>query len=377
MRTDMLFLVALVGATACTSAGTDRKAEAPVAGDSTSSTTAALREPPSPGAVAGGELVYVTNEDSRNLSVVDAGTDRIVTTIEVGTRPRGVHATADGRTIFVAVSGSPKCPPTMPDAECEKLQADKSKDGVAVVDAATRKVTRVLPGGSDPENFDISADGTRLFVSNEDAGVASVVDIASGKIVSSVRVGREPEGVRVQPDGKAVWVTGETDHNVTIIDAGTGKRLGAVSVGKRPRGIAFTPDGKRAYVTCEVDGTVWVIDAKARKAVKTLTLPAGSKPMGVAISPDGGRVYVSTGRGGTVEVIDAGTNAIVGSVAVGKRPWGVALSADGRKLYTANGPSNDVTVVDAQTLKVIARIRVGEVPWGVAVAPAPGAAPAT
>jgi len=99
--------------------------------------------------------------------------------------------------------------------------------------------------------------------------------------------------------------------------------------------------------------------------------------MGVATAPDGGRVYVSTGRGGTVEVIDAGTNAIVGSVAVGKRPWGVALSADGRKLYTANGPSNDVTVVDAQTLKVIARIPVGEVPWGVAVAPAPGAAPAT
>ena len=41
-----------------------------------------------------------------------------------------------------------------------------------MVDAASRKVVRVLPGGSDPETFDISKDGTRLFVSNEDAGTA-------------------------------------------------------------------------------------------------------------------------------------------------------------------------------------------------------------
>ena len=89
----------------------------------------------------------------------------------------------------------------MPDEECEKLKADKSKDGIAVVDAASRKVTRVLPGGSDPEKFDISRDGATLFVSNEDAGTASIVDIASGKIRSTVKVGKEPEGVRVAPDG--------------------------------------------------------------------------------------------------------------------------------------------------------------------------------
>src|SRR5262245_5090466 len=280
MRTR-IFLAAASFATAACSSGADRKPDTQPSADSASSAAAAPKSSLSGAAASGSELAYVTNEDSRNLSIVDAGTDRVIATIEVGTRPRGVHATPDGRTVFVALSGSPKCPPTMPDAECEKLQADKSKDGIAVVDATTRKVTRVLPGGSDPENFDISADGTRLFVSNEDAGVASVVDIASGKVVSSVRVGREPEGVRVQPDGKAVWVTGETDHNVTILDAATGKRLSAVSVGKRPRGIAFTPDGKRAYVTCEVDGTVWVIDARARKVVKTLTMPTGSKPMGV------------------------------------------------------------------------------------------------
>ena len=232
-------------------------------------------------------LAYVTNEDSQELTIIDTRSDSAVASFPVGTRPRGVHVTPDGKTVFVALSGSPRCPPTMPDAECEKLKADKSKDGIAVVDAASRKVTRVLPGGSDPETFDISQDGSTLYVSNEDAGTASIVDVASGKIRSTVKVGREPEGVRVRPDGATVWVTGETDHNVTILDTKTGKIVGQIEVGKRPRSIAFTPDGSRAYVPSEVDGTVWVIDVATRKPLKLITMPQGSKPMDSQVSPDG------------------------------------------------------------------------------------------
>ena len=137
---------------------------------------------PTATASSGALLAYVTNEDSQELTVIDTRTDSAVASIAVGTRPRGVRVSQDGRTVFVALSGSPKCPPTMPDEECEKLKADKSKDGVAVVDVATRKVTRVLPGGSDPETFDISKDGSTLYVSNEDADSASIVDVASGKV---------------------------------------------------------------------------------------------------------------------------------------------------------------------------------------------------
>lgn len=316
-------------------------------------------------------LAYVTNEDSQELTVIDTRTDSAIASFPVGTRPRGVRVSQDGRTVFVALSGSPKCPPTMPDEECEKLKADKSKDGIAVVDAVSHTVTRVLPGGSDPENFDISRDGATLFVSNEDAGTASVVDIASGKIRSTVTVGKEPEGVRVAPDGQTVWVTGETDHNVTIIDTRSGAVVGQVEVGKRPRSLAFTPDGKRAYVTSEVDGTVWVLDAPGRKSLKVIRMPEGSKPMDAEASPDGRRIFVSNGRGGTVAVIDVATDSVVGSTAVGQRPWGIALTPDGRKLYTANGPSNDVSVVDADRLTVLKKIPVGRIPWGVALGRAP------
>jgi YVTN family beta-propeller protein len=323
------------------------------------------------GSAAPAELAYVTNEDSQDLTVIDTRADSVVATIPVGTRPRGVRVSRDGRTVFVALSGSPKCPPTMPDEECEKLKADKTKDGIAVVDVAQRRATRVLPGGSDPEAFDISQDGSTLFVSNEDANTASIVDIASGNVRSTVNVGREPEGVRIQPDGAAVWITGETDHNLTLLDTRTGKVIGKVEVGKRPRDLAFSPDGGRAYVTSEIDGTLWVLELPSRKVAKVIQLPKDSKPMGVVVSPDGRRVYVANGRGGTVSAIDATTNTVVSTVPVGQRPWGIALTPDGKKLYTANGPSNDVTVIDVERMQVIKKIPAGKIPWGVAIGPAP------
>jgi PQQ-dependent catabolism-associated beta-propeller protein len=319
-----------------------------------------------------GELAYVTNEDSQELSVIDTRTDSVVATIAVGTRPRGVKVSPDGRTVYVALSGSPKCPPSMSDEECEKLKSDKTKDGIAEVDVVARRVRRVLPGGSDPEQFDITNDGKRLYISNEDAGTASVVDVEKGTIDTTVKVGAEPEGVRISPDGKLVYVTAESDTSIRVLDAASGAVKARIKVDRRPRDVAFAPDGKRAYATAEVGGTVSVIDVANNRVVATITLPKDAKPMGVRVSPDGDRVYVATGRGGTVLVIDPATNKIIGSVKVGQRPWGIALTPDGSKLYTANGPSNDVSVVDTRKLQVIKTIPVGKIPWGVAIGSAPG-----
>ena len=316
-------------------------------------------------------LAYVSNEVSQDLSVIATDRDSVIATIPLGARVRGVHVSPDGHYVYVALSGSPRCPPTMSDADCAKLPVNKQKDGVAQIDVATRAVVRMMPGGSDPEQFALSPDGSRLYVSNEDAATASIVETTTGKLAANAHVGTEPEGVAVSPDGKLVFVTGETSNNITALDPVTGKVLFHVAVDKRPRDMGFLPDGSRLYVSAEVGGTVSVVDVAKRRRIAVIPFPEGSRPMGVRVAPDGKRVYVCTGRHGTVEVIDPATNTIVGSVKVGTRPWGVAITPDGKKLYTANGPSNDVSVVDTDSLKVIATIPAGQSPWGVALAPPP------
>ena len=318
-------------------------------------------------APAAGPLLLVTNEDGGTLGVISLETRELVAEIEVGRRPRGVRVSPDGAFAYVAVSGSPKCPPWMDEDDC--AEPDKSFDGIAEVDLRARTRTRLLPGGSDPESFDITPDGARLVVSNEDSDEASLVDLASGAIIRTVPVGKEPEGVRISPDGTVAYVTGETDHDVTVLDTATGDEITRIPVGHRPRDVVFTPDGAFAYVSAEIAGTVSEIVVAENRVARTFHLPMDSRSMGVALSPDAGTLYVSNGRAKTVSVVDLASGEVVGNVEAGERLWGIAVSFDGRFLYTADGPSNDIAVLETETLTIVARIPVGESPWGLALVP--------
>jgi len=325
------------------------------------------------------ERVYVSNEDGESVTVLDAHSGSTVAEVPVGKRPRGIKLSHDGKHLYVAVSGVPKCPPSVPDEECAKLKRDLQADGIAVIDTGSLKLGKLLKAGSDPEQFDLSPDGARLFISNEDSASVSVLNVATGALEATIRVGNEPEGVRVSPNGKWVLVTNETGNSVTIIDAKTFAVQHTMSVGQRPRDVAFTPDSATIYVSGELDASVSRATVpKGEPVEKLIQLRQDDRPMGVVLDAKHNRLFVSTGRGGTVAVISLGDSLaptrgqqakLVKEIAVGKRPWGIALSRDGTRLYTANGPSNDVSIIDTASLSVAKSVPVGSSPWGVAIGP--------
>ena len=133
-------------------------------------------------------LVFVSNERSGTITVIDSQTDQVLQTISVGARPRGIQTSPDGRTLYVALSDS-----------ASRVQG--SGDAVAAIDIATRRVVARFEAGSDPEQFAVSPDGRRLIAANEDAGTASLTDIARHHVIATLAVGIEPEGVAISPMG--------------------------------------------------------------------------------------------------------------------------------------------------------------------------------
>src|SRR5215470_18135732 len=83
--------------------------------------------------------VYVANERSNDITIIDTATNSVVATVPVGQRPRGLGLSPDGNTLYVALG---------------------PERAIAAVDLATRKVVVRLPAGSDPETFAVSRDGT-------------------------------------------------------------------------------------------------------------------------------------------------------------------------------------------------------------------------
>jgi YVTN family beta-propeller protein len=337
---------------------------------------------PAPGHAGVGYQVFVSNEKSGDVTVI--GEDfKPLATIPVGKRPRGIHVSPDGKIVYVALSGTPVQGPPELDAggnpilkknkgggdDEDDVQADKSADGIGVVDVAAKKLVNKISAGSDPEEFALSKDGTRLYISNEDVKTASVINIATAKVEHIIMVGQEPEGVATAPDGKSFYITCEAGGDIFVIDTGSYMPLAHFKVEGRPRSVDFLPGGAIGFIPSESVGQVDVIDAAQHQVLKTISLPTGSRPMRARVAPDGRKVYVSNGRAGTISVLDTQTYELLDTVKVGPRPWGIAISPDGKYLFAANGPSNDVSVVDLASNKEITRVKVGASPWGITVVP--------
>jgi YVTN family beta-propeller protein len=313
-------------------------------------------------------FVYVSNERSGDVSVIDGEARAVIATWPIGKRPRGIHVNHDGR-LLVAVSGSPRLGPGADPERARSAKADKSADGIVVVDRANGRVEKKLSVGSDPEEFALSRDGRIVFVSNEDVAMASAWEIATGRRVFATSVSEEPEGVGLHPTRPEIFVTCEALGEVFVLDAVSGVVHMRMSVGARPRSVVFARDGSNAFVPLEGGAAVAVIDSAPAHKTKRIPIPTpGALPMAAVISPDGRELFVTTGRGNTVAVIDLRSREFVTSIAVGQRPWGIGISPDGRTLFTANGASNDVSVIDVTQRREVKRVRVGEGPWGIAVA---------
>ncbi len=130
-------------------------------------------------------LIYVTNEYSDNVSVINRQSNAVVATIKVGKNPRGIVASQSKERprIYVANSGS---------------------NSISVIDPTTHKVEIEIP----------------------------------------IRFGREPEGIataKISQDKEIIFVTNYRSQNVSIIDASTYQEVDNIEVGDGPIAIAVDP----------------------------------------------------------------------------------------------------------------------------------------
>ncbi len=157
-----------------------------------------------------------------------AATIECSATIPVGKRPRGIHASPDGKTVYVALSGTPIAAPPQLDAkgnpifqkgkdddDDDGVKADKSADAIGVVDVAQRKADgQDIRGLGSRRSFRSARTAPSSTFPTKTSKTASVINIATGKVEHIIAVGQEPEGVAAAPDGKRFYVTCEAGGDV-------------------------------------------------------------------------------------------------------------------------------------------------------------------
>jgi YVTN family beta-propeller protein/autotransporter-associated beta strand protein len=264
-------------------------------------------------AVRGDEsLAYVTNFGSNSVSVINTGTNAVVTTINVGTSPTGIAVSPDGTRAYVTQTGN----------------------NVSVIDTTTNTVVTTLTGFNAPAGVAFSPDGTRVYVTNVSGNNVSVIDTATNAVVGApIAVGSNPNAVAFSPDGTRAYVTNQNSGTVSVINTATNTVVATVGVGTSPRWVAVSPDGTRAYVANNGNNTVSVINTATNTVVTNIGGFNG--PQGVVFSPDGTRAYVTNNVGGNVSVIDTANNTVLGTIPAGNNPDILGVCSNGNALLAS------------------------------------------
>lgn len=284
-------------------------------------------------------LLYVANTGSDDVTVIEASTNSVVTTVPVGSGPRLIDVTPDGTRAYVTLIVA---------------------DSLAVVNLTDNTLSTTVKVGDGPRGVAVTPDGTRAYVANSFSDDVSVVDLSTNTVVTTIPLVDGPRGVAITPDGSEVYVANEFADTVSVIRTSDNSVADEFQTGSQPWAIAITPDGAVAYVTEFAADSVSAIDVEFGLNFRIDQFAVGRRPAGVTFSPDGVEAYVAIGPLEEVSIISTAANAVRDRVRSGRGPRQLAVSPGGRLLYVTNAFDDNVAVISTATRRVIDRITVGD-----------------
>ncbi len=226
------------------------------------------------------------------------------------------------------------------------------------------KLLALVELASPGEDWVLSADRTRLFVSEPLAQSVAVVDPSTWTVAGRLETGPRPVRVALQPDERYLWVgcdgddgDGDAVSGVSVFDALTHERVAHVPTGAGHHELAFSPDSRFAFVTNEDAGTLSVIDVWTMKIERTFVV--GRRPVSVAVSPLSGAAYVVDADAGEVHVHDATSLAKIATIDVEPGVGELSFDPSGRLGFLPNPDANTVDIIDSSAHRVVQTADVG------------------
>ena len=286
-----------------------------------------------------GEVLYVENANSNNISVIDLATNTIIRNIPVGNSPHDLKISQNQKTLY---------------------STDTDSGTISVINTTTNKLIRQIQTNSSVHGITIFND--TLYAGDVYGG--KVLVFKDGAIKGEIKVGSGPEYMEVSPSGKFLYVANLWSP-ISVVDLDETKVIKEIDSGKTPHGLSFTSDGSRLFIVNMKSNTLSVIDAEKHEIIKTINV--GENPEYVALTPHERFAYVTNLESDTVSIVDTSSFEVVNEIPVGDGPHGIAFSSDGDFAYISNMKGNDVSVINTTSNEVVATIPVGIEPHQVVI----------
>jgi YVTN family beta-propeller protein len=298
--------------------------------------------------------IYVPNNGSASVSVIDPATYKVIRTVKVPVSPEHVVPSWDLRTLYV--------------------NSDRG-NALTPIDPATGAFGRPIPV-NDPYNLYFTPDGKFAVVMSEAAHQIVFRDAHTMAVRKTVPVSCDGVNhVDFSPDGRYFVASCEFSGDLLKVDTERQEVIGQIHLGAKhpmPQDVKISPDGKTWYIADMQTSGVWVLDGDRFSAPTFMATGAGAH--GLYVSRDSKVLYITNRGEGSISVLDFATRALVAKWKIpgGGSPDMGQLSPDGKVLWMSGRYNSVVYAIDTTDGHLIAKIPVGTEPHGLCVWPQPG-----
>ena len=294
-------------------------------------------------------LLYIPNYDDNTVSVIDASTNAIITTLSLGsnTHPYNVTVSRDYNRVFVSNQGT---------------------NTVSVIYMPTNNGQyATITGFSNPGAIAIGPGNVTGYVANTGSNTVSIIENINYTINGSITVGNAPVGLALTNDGSILYVSNSADNTISVVNTTTHVVLATIPVDPGVSNMVLSPfnttNEDKLYVVNAASNEITVISTATNTIINRFSV--GSAPKGLTVSPDGSRLYVSSPASGIITAFNTSNGSVIQTINLGSTPTGLSISDDGSLLYLTNAGSNNVKVINTNSFAVTQTIAVGTNPYSV------------
>ena len=193
-----------------------------------------------------GDRAYVSNQATTGrITVINPADLTQTSEFGVAATPRSLAISPDGNTLFITHVGD---------------------NLVSFVDLTApppnNKTTLSTGSGSGPTGLAVDTTGTTLYVALSLTNRVAVIDVASKSITRQLTGFTAPQEITLHPNLPRVFVANHGNTTVGIVDISTNPQsviTPSLTVGTQPWQVAFTPNGLKGYVANRGSANVSVI----------------------------------------------------------------------------------------------------------------------
>jgi DNA-binding beta-propeller fold protein YncE len=298
--------------------------------------------------------LWITNAYGKDVHVYEVGTWKLIKVLEVGPNPHGISATADGKTVHVA------------------LEHFGAKGGELVtLDTRTYAVKGRVPVGPLPNENECTPDGKWIYVPCDD-GQYWVVDGEKQAVTTKINTGGRPHNTVVSPDGKRMYlVPMGQPRRVSIVDVADHEVIGEIPFGNSVRPPAISSDEKRFFQN--IDGLLGfqVADIATRKVTHTIEhaiavdqKATATRCHGLCVRPDQQEIWSCNVEHETVHVheITSGAYKEIATLKLPGKIYWVTFTPDSKYAFVSVRNKGQVAVIDTATKEIVKLLEAGKEP---------------